>query len=189
EHMTPKNFRRPHGTKMKRNLDVKTVDLPKDVHYEFTDWNDKISIELSLRRTILPYLEPVFLGLSKKRFQNLPVPQQLPVKDGWQRLLFYFSEEVPTIDIMNAMNSLIEQTYPELQEAVQAHTSTANSEIEKTNIGGPAPNEFYEKIRRKLDVFFGKSVIDQKTKYTYRAENEIGYPNKTELDMISLFKP
>jgi len=47
----------------------------------------------------------------------------------------------------------------------------------------------YQQLRQELDPLFGKSVIDQKTKFTYRAENEIGYPNKKELDMISLYKP
>ena len=51
------------------------------------------------------------------------------------------------------------------------------------------PNGIYYKLRKELDIYFGKSVIDQKTKFTYRAENEIGYPNKKELDMISLYKP
>ena len=59
----------------------------------------------------------------------------------------------------------------------------------KTNINIIDPNGIYAKLRKELDPFFGKSVIDQKTKFTYRAENEIGYPNKKELDMISLFKP
>jgi hypothetical protein len=61
--------------------------------------------------------------------------------------------------------------------------------VERTNTGITDPNGIYAKLRKELDIFFGKSIIDQKSKYTYRAENKIGYPNKKELDMISLFKP
>jgi hypothetical protein len=124
--IVPKNFRCPYGTKMKENLVVKAYDLPKDLHYEFADWTDSISIELCLRRSILPNLESVFDVLSKKSFHNLPVPKELPVKHGWRRLLFYYSEEVPTIDIMNDMNSLIEQTYPELQKEVLTYSPVSN---------------------------------------------------------------
>lgn len=47
----------------------------------------------------------------------------------------------------------------------------------------------YEKLRKKLNPLFGKSVYDQKTKYTYRGINKIEYSGKTQLDMIALFKP
>ena len=60
---------------------------------------------------------------------------------------------------------------------------------DKTNVGILDPNGIYAKLRKELDIYLGKSVIDQKTKYTYRSQNEIGYSNKKELDMISLFKP
>ena len=68
-------------------------------------------------------------------------------------------------------------------------TQNRSFAVEKTNICGIDLNGIYARLRKELDPFFGKSVIDQKTKFTYRAENEIGYPNKKELDMISLFKP
>lgn len=70
-----------------------------------------------------------------------------------------------------------------------ARSQNRSLAVERTNISSINPNGIYAKLRKELDSFFGKSVIDQKTKFTYRAENEIGYPNKKELDMISLFKP
>jgi len=67
------------------------------------------------------------------------------------------------------------------------------------NAGSPAKQEqpiphsgtgtLYQELRNRLDPPFGGSVIDQKTKFTYRGKNAIDYPGKTELDMISLFKP
>jgi len=68
-------------------------------------------------------------------------------------------------------------------------TQNLTSAAERNIVGIFDPNGIYAKLRKDLDVYFGKSVIDQKTKYTYRAQNEIGYPNKNELDIISLFKP
>jgi len=69
------------------------------------------------------------------------------------------------------------------------HTPIRSPVVGKTIPDINDPKGIYAKLRRELDIFFGKSVIDQKSKFTYRAENEIGYPNKKELDMISLFKP
>lgn len=52
----------------------------------------------------------------------------------------------------------------------------------------PALN-IYTRIRSELDRLFSGSVIDQTTKFTYRGRNTLGYPRRTELDMISLSKP
>lgn len=63
--------------------------------------------------------------------------------------------------------------------------------VNATNVQSqlPVDSTLYRQLREELDPLFGKSVIEQKTKFTYRGKNEIGYPKKTELDMISLFKP
>lgn len=58
--------------------------------------------------------------------------------------------------------------------------NTAVRDIEVSN--------FYHNLCKKLDPLFGDMSIDQKTKYTYRGKNEIGYPGKKALDMIALFK-
>lgn len=60
---------------------------------------------------------------------------------------------------------------------------------EEKSLNSTSAENLYDFIRKELDPLFGKSVIDQKSKFTYRGKNEIGYPKKTELDMISLFKP
>ncbi len=60
----------------------------------------------------------------------------------------------------------------------------------KERLTAPSPESgIYEQIRTTLDQSFSCPVIEQKTKVTYRGRNTIGYPNKTELDMISLFRP
>ncbi len=85
-----------------------------------------------------------------------------------------------------------EKALPEQRKilpSVLPHSSVANPHMERIPVGVHAHSGIYEKLRKELDILFGKSVIDQKTKFTYRAENEIGYPNKKELDMISLHKP
>lgn len=46
----------------------------------------------------------------------------------------------------------------------------------------------YDYLRKELDPLFSKSIFEQKTKFTYRGRNTLGYPRRTELDMISLFK-
>lgn len=48
---------------------------------------------------------------------------------------------------------------------------------------------FYDMLRNQLDKAFSSSVIDQSKKFTYRRRNTLGYPRKTELDMVSLSKP
>ncbi len=58
--------------------------------------------------------------------------------------------------------------------------NTAVRDIEVSNV--------YHNLCKKLDPLFGDMSIDQKTKYTYRGKNEIGYPGKKALDMIVLFK-
>jgi len=71
----------------------------------------------------------------------------------------------------------------------QALSFTPKQMQERVPGDTPVNSGIYDKLRKELDVFFGKSVIDQKTKFTYRSANEIGYPNKKELDMISILKP
>jgi hypothetical protein len=76
-----------------------------------------------------------------------------------------------------------EKVYP--VTSIPADTSQIRNEKMDTGIR----SNLYERLCRELDPFFGKSIIDQKTKITYRSENKLGYPKKRELDMISLFKP
>lgn len=105
---------RMHGTSSKSNWVVKANDLPNDLHYEFQDWNDKFSIELCLEKSRLPAKEAIFHKIAKKRFQNLPEPVLKSQTNNWLRLLFYFPEDTPAVDIANAMNILIDQSYPDL---------------------------------------------------------------------------
>jgi hypothetical protein len=109
----------------------------------------------------------------------------------------------PAITISLAEGSAEVRIFTDIPGKIQSMKRTSPEDITKnnpriqnhslaggeTNINIIDPNRIYAKLRKELDPFFGKSVIDQKTKFTYRAENEIGYPNKKELDMISLFKP
>jgi hypothetical protein len=70
--------------------------------------------------------------------------------------------------------------------------SSIETPINLVNVKAQSSTEssnLYQQLRLKLDTLFGKLVVDQKTKFSYRTENKIGYPNRKELDMISLFKP
>lgn len=111
---------------------------------------------------------------------DLPV-MTIPLDEG--------SAEVRIFTDIPGKNQSMKRTSPEDSKKnnprIQYHSVAGG----RTNINIIDPNGIYMKLRKELDPFFGKSVIDQKTKFTYRAENEIGYPNKKELDMISLFKP
>ena len=176
----PDNFRSVK-TAGNSNWKLKANDLPAHgFYYQFVHKSDekKISIQLCLERTRLRNLESVFLEQLEKKIPNLPSPSVDPAPNNqvpdWLTIYFDF-EESSTTEIMDAMNTLIHQTYPELRAEFNAGTFN--------------PDGIYARLRKELDIFFGKSVIDQKTKFTYRAENEIGYPNKKELDMISLHKP
>jgi len=176
----PDNFRSVK-TAGNSNWKLKANDLPAHgFYYQFVHKSDekKISIQLCLERTRLRNLESVFLEQLEKKIPNLPSPSVDPAPNNqvpdWLTIYFDF-EESSTTEIMDAMNTLIHQTYPELRAELNAGTFN--------------PDGIYARLRKELDIFFGKSVIDQKTKFTYRAENEIGYPNKKELDMISLHKP
>jgi len=60
---------------------------------------------------------------------------------------------------------------------------------EEKSLDSTSAIDLYSLICEKLDPLFGKLVCDQKTKFSYRTENKINYPNRKELDMISLFKP
>lgn len=112
----PDNFKRSF-TSSKTNCVIRANDLPKDLHYEFCDWDNTISVELCLYRLNFPHLEASFRKLSNKQYLNLPKPVLKTQKNDWLRLLFHFPEEVPPFDIAIAMNVLIEQTYPEIKPA------------------------------------------------------------------------
>jgi hypothetical protein len=115
-----------------------------------------------------------------------------PCRDSLQEIL-KSSKQGNTLDFIFHF----ERSLPEKRNALpKSHTPVSDQQTsvnipkpDKTNIGIIDPNGIYYTLRKELDIYFGKSVFDQKTKYTYRAENEIEYPNKKELDMISLFKP
>lgn len=111
--------------------------------------------------------------------------------------------DTPAITIPLAEGSAEVRIFTDIPGKIQSMKRTSPEDIPKnnpriqnhslargrTNTNIIDQNGIYAKVRKDLDPFFGKSVIDQKTKFTYRAVNEIGYPNKNELDMISLFKP
>lgn len=68
-------------------------------------------------------------------------------------------------------------------------TKTHGKFSEVKSLDPTSAENLYNLVREELDPLFGKLVIDhQKSKFTYRGKNEIGYPKKTELDMISLFR-
>lgn len=49
--------------------------------------------------------------------------------------------------------------------------------------------DMYATLRSHLEEILGNSVIEQKTKITFRGKNLLKYPRKAELDMISIYKP
>lgn len=71
----------------------------------------------------------------------------------------------------------------------RSNPRNAGSVMKSGPLPATAVAALYEELRNRLGPLFGGSYIDQKTKYTYRGMNRLGYPGRTELDMISLFKP
>ena len=110
------NTVRVHGTSSKTNWVIKANNLPEDLHFEFHDWNDKFSVEICLETARLPEKEAIFRQLTKKNYQNLPDPVFISQTNNWLRLLFYFRAEIPAVDIARAMNVLIDQSYPILND-------------------------------------------------------------------------
>jgi len=122
----------------------------------------------------------------KPRYPEITLPHDLPtitipLAEGSAEVRIF-------TDISGKIRSM-KRSLSRVNTKNNARAQNKNSPVERTNVGLLDPNGIYAKLRKELDIFFGKSVIEQKTKFTYRAENEIGYPNKKELDMISLHKP
>jgi hypothetical protein len=122
----------------------------------------------------------------KPRYPDISLPYDspaiiVPLNEGSAEVRI-FTDIAGKIQSMNRISS---EGNPKKNVRTQINTPIVGSNnIDQYNLNG-----IYAKLRKELDIFFGKSVIDQKTKFTYRADNEIGYPNKKELDMISLHKP
>jgi len=110
---TPQNFH-INITSSKTNAVIKAHDLPVGVRYEFDDWNDKISVELLVNRSLAPQILPVLTAISKRQFPDL-TPPKIIVQGKWMRLQFFFNENVQPQEISESMNRLINQTYSEIR--------------------------------------------------------------------------
>lgn len=112
----PQNFSMKF-TSSTTNCLFKAVDLPDGLHYEFDDWQNRISVELHLNMSKQPLYTSTVRDLSHKTLLNLP---QLIFKTqgNWLRLQFFFDDSVQPSDIANAMSLLITQTYPTLKRSI-----------------------------------------------------------------------
>jgi endonuclease-3 len=97
-------------TSSRGNAVINAPDLPEGIHYEFNDWNDKISIEVMINRARAPQLHSSFMDISNRQFEDLPTPE-IKEKASWLRLQFFFDENIQPQIISAAMNALIRQTY------------------------------------------------------------------------------
>jgi len=92
------------------------------------------------------------------------------------------SDERKSLKSSSVIQSRAPMTYLEKN---QRPLKTSDRKIAAANT---VTSNLFGKICKQLDPLFGDLIMDQTTKYTYRGKNVIGYPGKTELDMISLFK-
>jgi len=111
---------------------------------------------------------------------------------GQQTVEFYEGNRSLATKIKD-LQKVCDEHYEEMAPLQKYHQQSSinaptNSMKAKAQYSG-GTSSLYRHLLQELDPLFGKIVKPQKTKLTYRAMNEIGYPNKTELDMISIFKP
>jgi hypothetical protein len=99
-------------TSSKSNAVIQSQDLPAGLHYEFNDWNNRISVEIDLNAEISPQFMTGLTSLIYRRPPELPVPEFVNQKNGWMRVQYFFTEDTPVADIIRAMNTLIKESFP-----------------------------------------------------------------------------
>lgn len=87
---------------------------PHGVLYEFDDWNDRISIEIQVNRSVTPQAQPVLIAISERELSDLPTPK-VTDQGVWTRLQFFFDEDVPLQILAESMSRLVDQTYDEIR--------------------------------------------------------------------------
>jgi hypothetical protein len=88
------------------------------LHYEFNDWNNRISIEAMADLRILPELKETINSLATRHYEKLPEHTISYLENhGWSRFQVLFEECVEPRQIATAMNIFIKDTLGILKDS------------------------------------------------------------------------
>ena len=102
-------------TSSHNNCIIKNNQFPAGIHYEFDDWENQISVELILNRSKISNAHSITETISRHTFTGLPHPIFTDQGNYW-RVQFFFAETTPVDEIGQAMNRLISQAEPLLNQ-------------------------------------------------------------------------
>jgi hypothetical protein len=80
----------------------------------------------------------------------------------------------------------------DMESHTKSHVTSPRRPVMRPSANEQSKEEavlLFNRLQSGLGGICGDSIMKQKTKVTFRGKNTIGYPEKSELDMITLFQP